>query len=338
MIVLAGDIGGTHSRMQVVEFVDDSFKVLKVAHYLNTNYSSLVDVIDVFLLENAIDRGQVESACVAVPGPIVGGTVKFTNIPWVIDVDDIKRKLQIEKAALINDFSAIGYGLETLKEADVHVIQDVKPREGAIKAFIGAGTGLGVGFMSQKNGYYNVYPTEGGHVDFAPTDDVQIELLKYLRKKYHRVSFERVLSGQGLINIYHFVRDNRIFGEEENTALRFIIESKKKGTDIAAAVSEYAIKHKDIMAMRAMDIFIRVYGAAVGNLALTTLPYGGLFIVGGIAPKLISQLEGGVFMEMFRDKGRVSNLFKDIPLCIVKNTDVGLNGSAVYAKRIVDGH
>lgn len=337
MIVLASDIGGTHSRMQIVEFLNGKMQIIKVAHYLNSNYASLVDVIDAFLAEQSIDRGQIESACVGVPGPIVNGMVKFTNIPWVINVDDIKSKLQIDKAALINDFSAIGYGLETLQTNDLHIIQDVKPREGAIKAFIGAGTGLGVGFMSQKNGYYNVYPTEGGHVDFAPTDDIQIELLKYLRKKYHRVSFERVLSGQGLINIYHFVRDNRIFGEEENTSLRFIIESKKKGTDIAAAVSEYAIKHKDIMALRAMDIFIRVYGAAVGNLALSTLPYAGLYIVGGIAPKLISQLENGVFMEMFHDKGRVSSLFKDIPLCIVKNTDVGLNGAAVFARRIAEG-
>jgi glucokinase len=334
MLVLAGDIGGTHSRILVADFADGSMRILKAKHYINGDYVSLVDVIDAFLTEYDFTKTQINSACFGVPGPVANGMVKFTNLPWVINASDIKEKLKTEKVELINDFSAIGYGLETLTTSDLHVIQTAKPRQDAIKAFIGAGTGIGVGFMSCHNDYYIAHPTEGGHVDFAPTDDTQIELLKYLLKKYHRVSLERVLSGQGLINIYHFVRDNRIFGEEEDLNLRFLIENEKKGTDIAAAVSKYAIQNKDIMAMRALDIFIRIYGAAVGNLALSTLPYGGLYVVGGIAPKLIPQIEKGPFLETFRDKGRVANLLKDVPLYIVKNTDVGLHGAAVFARRL----
>jgi glucokinase len=213
------------------------------------------------------------------------------------------------------------------------MLQPGKPRTDDVRACIGAGTGLGVGFLTFNCDEVVAHSTEGGHIDFAPTDDIQLELLQYLRKKYHRVSFERILSGQGLANIYNFVRNNKIFGEEENPDLRFLITSDKE-VDIAAAIAKYAIENKDVMAMRALDIFIRIYGTAVGNLALTTLPYGGLYVVGGIAPKLLSQIQTGGFLETFGDKGRMSGLLKDIPLYVVLNEDVGLQGAAVRAKKL----
>jgi glucokinase len=336
MIVFSGDVGGTHARMLLTEFTDSGPKVIKHISYNNSKYSSFADIISAFLAESKIDPKQIASACFGVAGPIVNGAVQFTNLPWVIREGDIKTKLQNEKVELINDFSAIGYGIEILRPEDYEVLQEGKPRKYGNVAFIGAGTGLGVGYMTWCQGNYIVHPTEGGHVDFAPTNETQMELLRYLKKKYHRVSFERVLTGQGLVNLYHFVRDNKMFGEEENPALRFLIESDQP-IDIAATISEYAVKHKDIMAMRALDIFINVYGAAVGNLALTTLPYGGLYVVGGIAPKLLPQIKKSGFLEMFGDKGRMSKLIKDIPLYAVTNTDLGLHGAAVYARRIAVG-
>lgn len=187
--------------------------------------------------------------------------------------------------------------------------------------------------MTCHKGSYSAYPTEGGHIDFAPDDEIQMELLKFLHKKHHRVSIERVLSGPGLVNIYHFVRAHRLFGEKENPKLRFLIESDNE-IDIAATTSEYAVKHKDIMASRALHIFVSVYGSAVGNLALTTLPFGGLYIVVGIAPKLLSQIKSATFIEAFGDKGRMSNLIKNVPLHVVLYPDVGLQGAAIYARKL----
>jgi glucokinase len=160
---------------------------------------------------------------------------------------------------------------------------------------------------------------------------MQIELLKYMRKKYHRVSLERLVSGPGLINLYYFVKDNPLAAEKENLDLHYALYNNK---DTAATISKFATVHKDPMAMRALDLFVQIYGSAAGNLALTTLPYSGLYIAGGIAPKLLSQLTSGRFMEGFSDKGRLSNLLKDIPIYIVLNTHVGLLGAATYAARM----
>ncbi|MCL5261218.1 MAG: glucokinase [Gammaproteobacteria bacterium] len=338
MMVLSGDIGGTSTRLLLAEFGDnDKLKVVKIGHYSNSDFASFYSIVDTFFTEANISSQQISSACFGVAGPIVNGIVKFTNLPWVIRLNETKEKLKLEVLYLINDFEAIGYGIETLTPEDFFMVQQGKARENSVRAFIGAGTGLGIGFMTRTNGSYVVYPTEGGHVDFAPTDDTQVDLLRYMRKKYHRVSFERVLSGPGLVHIYHFVRDNKIFGEDENPELRFLIEGDQN-IDIAATVAKYAIKHGDILAQRALDIFMRIYGAAVGNLALTTLPYAGLYIVGGIAPKLLEQIKGKVFMDMYYDKGRMANLIKDIPLNIVLNTDVGLQGAAIYAYRKQQQH
>lgn len=334
MIVFSGDIGGTTTRMRFTEFTgSDKIRVIKNYRYHNSDYPSFDAVIDAFFAEANLNKNLVESACFGVAGPIVNETVKFTNLPWEIKTTDIKTKLKLDKVALINDFVAIGYGLERLARSDLLTLQEGKECEGGIKAYIGAGTGLGIGFMIYCQGRYEVYPTEGGHVDFAPTDEMQLELLRFLYKKHHRVSFERVLSGQGLVNIYQFVLAYKNYDEEENLKLSTLIDSKRH-IDIAATIVESAIKHNDVIAKRALDIFIRIYGAAAGNLALTTLPFGGLYVVGGIVPKILSEIKTGSFLEAFTDKGRMTDLIKNIPLHVVLNTDIGLQGAAVYAKNI----
>ena len=333
MIILSGDIGGTSTRIQLAQFDrDKKVHLLKSINYSNQNFTSFSDIVDSFLKETAILKKQISSICFGVAGPIVNGNVKFTNLPWAISSDSLKAQFNLQHVFLINDFEAIGYGIETLGENDIEILQAAEAREKGLKAFVGAGTGLGVGFMTFFDNSYSVHPTEGGHVDFAPTDDIQVELLNYLRKKYHRVSFERLLSGAGLVNIYRFVRDNKIFEEKENSELRFLLESDQE-IDIAATISDYAIKHKDILSFRALDIFIRIYGSFVGDLALTMFPYGGIYVVGGIAPKLLPQIQQGGFMERYFDKGRMSGLLKNFPIYVVANTKVGLQGAAVYAYR-----
>jgi len=337
MIILAGDIGGTSMRLQLVKFdkeKNNAGEVLNSMRYNNSEYASFAEIIDTFFADVKISHKQVQSACFAIAGPIIDGVVKFTNLPWLIRLKEMREKFENPNVALINDFEGVGYGIETLKANEFYTLQAGHPQENAVRAYIGAGTGLGVGYMVSHTGSYTVYPSEGGHIDFAPGDDMEVQLLQYLRKKYHRVSFERVLSGQGLVNIYHFVRDNKLFNEEENLDLRFLIEGDQE-VDIAAIIAKYAIEHKDIMAIRALDIFVKIYGSVVGNLALTMLPYGGLYIVGGIAPKLLAEIKKGKFMEIYFDKGRVSNLLKDVPLYVVLNTDVGLHGAAIYAQRLM---
>lgn len=330
MLVLSGDIGGTTTRLQLTEFIADTTKIIKGVNYSNSEYSSLSDVIDIFLADIDSKYTKIESACFGVAGPIINEAVKVTNLPWIITADAIKRQLNLDKVALLNDFVAIGYGLEMVQPADLCTLQVGRQCADAIKAYIGAGTGLGMGFIIH-HGRSRVYPTEGGHIDFAPTDKLQSELLDFMRKKYHRVSLERVLSGQGLIDIYRFVNENKNSGEAEERKLTALIENDQQA-DIAATITEHAIKNCNTLAVRALDLFIKIYGTAAGNLALTALPFGGLYIVGGIAPKLLPQIKNWQFLHAFRDKGRMENLVQDIPLHVVLDTGVGLKGATMYAK------
>jgi len=329
MIVLSGDIGGTSTRLQLTDFSErNQSKVLAREHYANNQYASLIDIIKLFLVTYQTNITQLSTACFAVAGPIIQGTVKFTNLPWFVDETELKTHLNLSEVKLINDFQAIGYGIASLQKEHIHILQKKPPLDKAPKAIIGAGTGLGVGIMNWQGSRYDVMPTEGGHVDFAPVDDIQMSLLKYMLKKYHRVSIERLVSGQGIVNIYNFVRDNPIYGEKENPQLRLALHNN---VDEAASISQYATIHHDPMAMRALELFVKIYGACAGNLALTTLPYGGLYIVGGIAPKLLPQLIDGKFMKAYSDKGRMSNLLGSIPIYIVLDTNIGLQGAANYA-------
>lgn len=342
MIVLSGDIGGTNSRLQLTDFTNkNKSKVICKKYYKSVDYKSFLDIIDEFLRYAEFSSSKLFGATFGVAGPIVDETVKLTNLPWLIDVKSIKSHLKLKQVSLINDFCAIGYGIETLDQKDLYVLQSGKLQKNGVKSFIGAGTGLGMGFVSYHDGdgIYDVNQSEGGHVDFAPCDELQIELLQYLRKKYGRVSLERVLSGSGLANIYEFIRERSHRQEElekKSTCLECSIE-QGRDVDISATIVDYAINHKDKCALEALDVFIRIYGASVGNFALITLPYGGLYIVGGIASKLLQQIKTDHFLELFSNKGRMSGLVSNIPLYVVLNPDVGLQGAAIHASRTMSG-
>jgi len=329
MIIISGDIGGTNARLKLNDHHTTPRYANTVSKYRNHDFQNFSDVISTFITNCELRPSDIDSVCLAVAGPIVDQTVTLTNLPWKIDAKQLQQTLGIEQVTLINDFEAVGYGIETLAPEDMFVLQDAPHRPNATKAVIGPGTGLGVGLILNHQNDYFVVPTEGGHVDFSPTSDMQMALLTYLRKKYHRVSAERVVSGLGIEAIYKFVRDNPMFSEKESDELRFAIHAAEK--DIAPIISEYALQHHDPVALRVLDVFIKSYASVAGNLALTTLPYGGLYLVGNITTQLLEPIADGRFIERFCEKGRLSELLKDIPIRVVQDTQIGLNGAANFA-------
>jgi glucokinase len=205
---------------------------------------------------------------------------------------------------LINDFQAVGYGIDGLGDADVVTLQTGVEQPEGPRVVIGAGTGLGEGLLVWNGDRYDIYPSEGGHVDFGPTDDIQLELYKHLRARFGRVTYERVVSGPGLENIYTFLR------ERDPSAESLELKNALSNNDAAATISQFATEHNDALATQALEIFCNAYGAQAGNLALTCLPTGGVYIAGGIAPKIIQKLKTGTFMQAFRNKGRMQPLLE----------------------------
>lgn len=333
MIVISGDMGGTNTRLQLTQHEGSATTIVFTRKYRAVDYVCLSEVIKEFIRDAKIDSQTIKAACLAVAGPVENGSVSFTNLPWVINEDNIADVLGLpaEKVKLINDFKAIGYGIETLDKKDLVTLQKGEYAEDAPVAVIGAGTGLGMCVVNYFQDHTLVMPTEGGHQDFAPVDDEQIALFRYLKKRLHRISVERICCGPGIVNIYKYVVAHPLYNQPESAELKRELYSAQ---DQAALITHYALERGDPMALRTLDIFIRVYGAVAGNLALTTLARRGLYVVGGIAPKLLKQIQQGQFMTMFTDKGRVSEILHRIPVHLVTNTDVGLQGAALFASRL----
>lgn len=333
MHILSGDIGGTSTRLMLAEInqTDHTYHVQYQQIYACGEFPCLEDILSTFLSEAGCTPDTLQAICLAIAGPVVQGRVKFTNLPWIIDLTLLKTFFQNESVFLINDFEAIGYGVTTLADQDMVTLQTGKPSTNKPKSLIGAGTGLGIALMHQINDQYTVSATEGGHIDFAPVNDIQIALLQYLRQTLPRVSVERLVSGQGIVNIYHFVRDV-LLADSPIPEAKVLQQAIKSQTLTAEMISQCAAD-QDPYAVHTIDLFICIYGAAAGDLALTTLPYGGLYIVGGIAPKLKDQILDGRFMANFHTKGRVSNLLNMIPVYLVTDSLIGLKGAANYARQ-----
>ncbi len=332
MIVIAGDIGGTNSRFRLCEVNGTNIKEIFSKTYKSSESSEFINIVLQFVKEANINLKDIYSSCLAVAGPVVNNSIEVTNLPWFIRESDLQAALENPKVKLLNDFSANAYGIETLKKEDIYTLQQGVPEPSALKAVVGAGTGLGVAYVHRHAEETLVFPTESGHVDYHPVGDEQAALLGYMRKKLHRVSVERILSGPGIYNIYKYVSENAIYNQKENHKLKAKLHQGDNNQ--AANIVEFALEHEDPMALRTLDIFIKTYGSVTGNVALSSIPQGGLYIVGGIAPRLLKQMTDGRFMESFLDKGRMSGLLKEIPVHIVMNTNIGLQGSALYASRL----
>jgi glucokinase len=262
-------------------------------------------------------------------------------LSWFLEARRLEKELKIPRVKLINDFAAVGYGILGLESSDLYTLQGATPQLDAPIAVIGAGTGLGEGFLLQQATGYQVFPSEGGHADFAPRNDLEFKLLQYLLQKYDilRVSVERVVSGQGIVAIYQFLRDRQF--APESPEIEQIIRTwehemgqSEKSVDPAAAIAKAALEKRDRLCEQTMEMFIEAYGAEAGNLAIKLLPYGGLYVAGGIAAKILVLIQEGGFLRAFSQKGRVSSILEKVPVHIILNPQVGLIGAAICASRI----
>ena len=343
-LLLAGDIGGTKTILRLVE-TSSSGQLGRIheERYLSHDFPDLVPIVQQFLA-TAGGQGQTltpQKACFAIAGPIVNNTAKLTNLTWFLDTKRLERELGIATISLINDFAAVGYGVLGLEAADLLTLQPGKPQRAAPIAVIGAGTGLGQGFLIQQGDRYQVFASEGGHTDFAPRSELEFQLLKYLLDKHdiQRVSVERVVSGQGIVAIYQFLRDRQIANESLDVGQVVRTWEQEAGrsektVDPAATIAVAALGKRDRLSEQTMELFVEAYGAEAGNLALKLLPYGGLYIAGGIATKNLPLLEEGSFLRAFANKGRMRSLLENVPVHIVLNPQVGLIGAALAAARL----
>ncbi|HEY9636484.1 MAG TPA: glucokinase [Coleofasciculaceae cyanobacterium] len=344
-LLLAGDIGGTKTILRLVEeSATQSWRTLYEALYPSRDFPDLVPIVQRFLSAAGQQLGTAprpEKACFAIAGPVVNDTSVLTNLDWFLEAGRLEKELEIPKITLINDFAAVGYGVLGLETKDLYTLQTATPQLDAPIAVIGAGTGLGEGFLIQQNGDYRVFSSEGGHTDFAPRTGLEFQLLQYLREKYdiERISVERVVSGQGIVAIYQFLRDRQV--APESPEIGQIIKTweqetgrSEKTVDPAAAIAKAALEKRDRLCEQTLQLFVDAYGTEAGNLALKLLPYGGLYVAGGIAAKILTLIKEGQFLRAFGQKGRVSPLLERVPVYVVLNPQVGLIGAAICASRI----
>ena len=341
-LLLAGDIGGTKTILRLVN-AEDSLQSLYEVRYPSHDFPDLVPMVQTFLAAAEQELGRSfspQKACFAIAGPVVNHTSKVTNVGWTLEADRMSQVLAIPKISLINDFEAVGYGVLGLSESDLHVLQAGHPQEKAPIAVLGAGTGLGQGYLIHTGESYQVFGSEGGHADFAPRSELEFQLSRYLLDKHNieRISAERVVSGQGVVAIYQFLRDRQFAVESAEVGeVVKVWESqagREKTVDPAAAIAKAALENCDLLSEKTMQMFVESYGAEAGNLALKLLPYAGLYIAGGIAAKILPLIQEGGFLNAFIHKGRMSSILKRIPVHIVLNPQVGLIGAGIRASKL----
>jgi glucokinase len=322
-LVLAGDIGGTKSNLAFFCGAPDAPQAVAERSYRNREFASLADVVRRFLADTGL---SAVSACFGVAGAVVDGASVLPNLDWKLSENELAQALGLNAVRLINDLEANALGISTLTSEQFFILNPGQPRPGGNRALIAAGTGLGEAFLFKTDVGYRVSASEGGHVDFAPRGEEQMGLLRYLAARYGHVSYERVLSGPGLANIYGFLRDDR--GMEEPA---WLAERIHGGEDAAAVIASAGLAREADICVHALDLFMGIYGAAAGNLALKALATNGLYLGGGIAPKLIEKFSESNFMTAFTDKGRFSCLLAEMPVRIILKPNTALRGAATVA-------
>ena len=320
-LVLAGDIGGTKTNLALFSVHGEKLHAESQRIFQSKRYSGLTPILKEFG-----DTQRIEAACFGIAGPVVDGRVKTTNLPWIIDTEELRRTLKLDAVHLLNDLEASAYGLSTLEEDEFFTLNEGKMRQAGNKALIAAGTGLGQAILFDDGHHFRPLASEGGHADFAPRDELEIELLRYLIGRFGHVSYERVLSGPGLFNIYRFLKESR--GMEEPKSLT---EQFAAAADPSVVVSKAALAGEAEICVKSLELFVSLYGAQAGNLALLAKSVRGLYIGGGIAPKILAKLKDGTFMRAFVDKGRYTELLAGIPVQVVLNDQAALRGAAYYA-------
>jgi glucokinase len=322
-MILAGDIGGTNSRLAAFEMEGNRLNCVVEKIYPSKQHNGLTEIVADFIKTEGI---PTQSACFGVAGPVRGGRSKISNLPWEIDSRELASQLRLRSVGLINDLEALAYGIDALEPKDFVTISEGSPDAEGNMAVVSAGSGLGEAGLYWDGFRHHPFACEGGHTEFAPKNDVEVELLKYLMQKYghQHVSYERILSGPGVKNVYEFLRDT---AKEEEPA--WLQEQLAAASDAPALISELALSKKAPICDRALSIFVSVFGSEAGNCALKLMGTGGIFVA-GIAGKIVDKMKEPAFMESFLDKGRMQPLLEAVPVKIVLNDDSGLIGAARF--------
>ena len=326
--VLAGDIGGTKTNLGLFSMGRHRPRLETMETFLSRDYPNLERIINLFVDKQ---KRQVMSACFGIAGPVVEGRSKVTNLPWVISERRIKERFSLPRVCLINDLAATALAIPILSRSELYPLNTRRRESGKNIAIIAPGTGLGVSLAVFQGGEYVPIPSEGGHVDFAPRNDEEIGLWRYLNRRYGHVSIERVLSGPGLYGIYSWLKASMNY--KEPAYLKKMIGDM----DPAKAVTDAAIAHNNAVCTKALTLFVSVLGAVSGNLVLTGMATGGVYLGGGIPPKILPAIKDGAFINAFTDKGRFKELLEKIPVRVILNEKAALLGAAYCAiKRLED--
>ncbi len=321
---VAGDIGGTTTRLSLLGAGDVRFE----RRFESSAFPAFDALLARFFAEARTALGEaprIDAACFGVAGPVAHDRVQVTNLPWEIEGPALALAFGIGRVALVNDFVANAHGIAELGPADLATLQPGEPVDDAPRLLIGAGTGLGVCLVVRVSGGDRIVPSEGGHVAFAPADEEQTALWRSLHARLGRVELEHVVSGPGFVRIYEHLR------ESGRHPVGIALERELAAGDRAAAIARHALEHADPLAAAALDLFIACYGAAAGDHALTLIARGGVYVAGGIAPRILPRLAAGGFVGAFNDKGAFSVLTRTIPVHVVLNERLGLLGAARIA-------
>src|SRR5438477_1045854 len=321
-MILAGEIGATRTRLAGFETEGSRLQLVVEKSFMSQEHAGLTEIITTFIQTEGI---LVNRACFGVAGPVRRGRSKISNLPWIIDSRDLAKQLKLDSVGMINDLEAYAYGIDGLDSKDFVVLNEGSEDAEGNRAVISARTGLGVAGLYWDGYRHHPFGCEGGHSDFAPRNELEMALLSYLQKKYGRISCERLLSGPGIKNIYDFLRDTK--RAEEAQSLK---EQIATAQDAPALISKLAAQGQTPICDQTMSIFVSIYGAETGNVALNFLSTGGIYIGGSVAAKNVSKMKDPIFMQSFLDKGRLVPLMKEIPVSIVLNDDAGMIGAARY--------
>lgn len=325
-MILAGDVGGTKVHLALYNFAGGKLQKVRAHKFAAGQFSSLDDVVNAFLTDPA-EKQQIVAACFGCPGPVRDGKLKLTNLPWTLDERLLEASLGIPHIALINDLEANGYGIPELAPESIFTLHAGNADAQGHAGLIAAGTGLGEALLIWDGKKHRPIPSEGGHCDFAARTDREVALLQYLRRTLNgRVSFERVVSGLGIKNIYAFLRDVEKLDEPQWLKHRMATE------DPNAVIGQCAEDGSSSICFETMKIFSAAYGAETGNIALKVLATGGMYLGGGIAPKVLKTLQSGAFLQAFLDKGRLSPLLQGMPVRVILDDTCALLGAAAYAE------
>lgn len=320
---IVGDIGGTKTRLAMVEVAGTRVDIEREIVYPSRNFAAFED-----LLADFLTGAQVPAhAAFGIAGPVLGRAVRTTNLPWCIDADVLQQRFGFRVCSLLNDLESIACGLPALDAADFSSLQQGDAEARGNAAIIAAGTGLGEAGLYWDGVRHHPYATEGGHASFCPQNDLEIDLLRYLQRLYGHVSWERVVSGMGLVDLHEFLRAYR-----KSSVPKWLIDEMRAG-DAAAAISRAASAGSDDICIETMDCFVQLYGAEAGNFALKTMSRGGMYVAGGIAPRILPMLQRGTFIEAFLGKGRMRHVLEAMPVRVVLNEQAALYGPALRATR-----